>query len=68
METPTNEPSVQTPATTKDDGAILTQVEDSAATQAKATIAFELPLVPPCQVSMIVPVSGACSGRKKSIV
>ena len=48
METPTNEPSVQTPATTKDDGAILTQVEDSAATQAEATIAFELPLVPPC--------------------
>ena len=48
METLTNEPSVQTPATTKDDGAILTQVEDSAATQAEATIAFELPLVPPC--------------------
>ena len=68
METPTNEPSVQTPATTKDDSAILTQVEDSAATQAKATIAFELPLVPPCQVSMTAPVSGTCSGRKKSVV
>ena len=32
METPTNEPSVQTPAATEDDGTIPTQVEDSAAT------------------------------------
>ena len=68
METPTNEPSVQTPATTEDDGAIPTQVEDFAATQAEAVAAFELPPVPPCQVSMIALVSGACSGRKKSVV
>ena len=65
METPTNEPSIQTPATTEDDGAIPTQVEDSAATQAEAAVASELPPVPPCQVSMTTLVSGACSGRKK---
>ena len=41
METPTNEPSVQTLVATKDDGAIPTQVEDSAATQAKAAAASE---------------------------
>ena len=68
METPTNETSVQTPAATEDDGAIPTQVEDSAATQAEAVASSELPPVPPCQVSMTAPVSGACSGRKKSIV
>ena len=68
METPTNEPSVQTPADIEDDGVIPTQVEDSAATQAEAAAASELPPVPPCQVSMIAPVSGACSGRENSIV
>ena len=68
METPTNKPSVQTPAATEDDGAIPTQVEDSAATQVEADVASKLPPVPPCQVSMTAPVSGACSGRKKSIV
>ena len=56
METSTNEPSVQTPATTQDDGVIPIQVEASAATQAEATAATELPPVPPCQVSMTVPV------------
>ena len=70
METNTNEPSVQTPAATEDD--IPTQVEDSAATQAasqaEAAAASELPPVPPCQVSMTAPVSGGCSGRKKSVV
>ena len=68
METPTNEPPIQTPSATEDDGAIPIQVEDSAATQAEAAAASELPPVPPCQVSMTAPVSGACSGRKKSIV
>ena len=68
METSTNEPSVQTPAATQDDGVIPIQVEASAATQAEATAAAELPLIPPCQVSMTVPVSGTCSGRKKSVV
>nr|XP_023884409.1 zinc finger BED domain-containing protein RICESLEEPER 3-like [Quercus suber] len=68
METPTNEPSVQTPAATENDGAIPTQVEASAATQSEAAAASELPPIPPCQVSMIAPVSGTCSGRKKSIV
>ncbi|XP_050259181.1 zinc finger BED domain-containing protein RICESLEEPER 3-like [Quercus robur] len=70
METNTNEPFVQTPAATEDD--IPTQVEDSAATQAasqaEAAAASELPPVPPCQVSMTSPVSGSCSGRKKSVV
>ena len=65
METPTNKPSIQTPAATEDDGAIPTQVEDSAATQVQADVASKLPPVPPCQVSMTAPVSGACSGRKK---
>ena len=65
METPTNEPSVQTPAATEDDGAIPTQVEDSAATQVEVAVASKLPPIPPCQVSMTAPVSGACSGRKK---
>ena len=68
MEINTHEPSVQTPAATEDDGAIPTQVEDSAATQAEAVASSELPPVPPCQVSMIALVSGACSGRKKSVV
>ena len=68
METPTNEPSVQTPAATEDDGAIPSQVEDFAATQAEAVAASELPPIPPCQVSMTALVSGACSGRKKSVV
>ena len=72
METNTNEPSVQTPATIEDDGAIPTQVEDSAATQAasqaEAAAASELPPIPPCQVSMTATVSGGCSGRKKSVV
>ena len=72
METNTNEPFVQTPAATEDDGAIPTQVEDSAATQAaseaEAAAASELPPVSPCQVSMTAPVSGGCSGRKKSVV
>ena len=67
-ETSTNESSIQTQAATQDDGAIPTQVEASAATQAEATAAAELPLIPPCQVSMTVPVSGTCSGRKKSVV
>ena len=56
METSTSEPSIQTRAATQDDGAIPTQVEASAATQAEATTATELPPVPPCQVSMTVPV------------
>ena len=41
METPTNEPSIQTPAATEDDGAIPTQVEASAATQSEAAAASE---------------------------
>ena len=65
METPTNEPPIQTPGATEDDGIIPTQVKDSTATQAEAVAASELPPVPPCQVSMTAPVSGACSGRKK---
>ncbi|KAK9992392.1 hypothetical protein SO802_027377 [Lithocarpus litseifolius] len=74
METSTNEPFVQTPTATQDNGAIPTQVEASAATQAFAAIqaeaaaAAELPPVPPCQVSMTVPDSGTCSGRTKSVV
>ena len=68
METNTNEPSVQTPAAIEDDSTIPTQVEDSAATQDEAAVASELPQVPPCQVSMTAPVSGGCSGRKKSVV
>uniref|UniRef100_A0A7N2MYP7 BED-type domain-containing protein n=1 Tax=Quercus lobata TaxID=97700 RepID=A0A7N2MYP7_QUELO len=68
METNTNEPSVQTPTATEDDGAIPTQVEDSAATQAEVAAASELPPVPPCQMSMTAPVSGGCSGRKNSVV
>ena len=68
METSTNEPTVQTPINTQADGVIPTQVEVSAATQAEAIAAAELPLVPPCKVSMIVPIRGTCSGRKKSVI
>ena len=68
METSNNEPSVQTPVATQADGAIPTKVEASAATQAEAIAANELPPVPPCKVSMTVPVIGTCSDRKKSIV
>ena len=74
METSINEPSVQTPVTTQADGVIPTKVEASTATHAsttteaeEATVA-ELPLVPPCKVSMTVPVSSTCSNRKKSVV
>ena len=65
MKISTNEPFVQTPDATEDDGAISTQVEHSASTQVEAAVAIELPPVPPCQVSMIAP---ACSGKKKSVV
>ena len=68
METNTNEPSVQTPTATEDDGAISTQVKDSTATQAEAVAASELPPVSPRQVSMTTPVSGGCSGRNRSVV
>ena len=74
METSINEPSVQTPVATQANGVIPTKVEASTATHAsttteaeEATVA-ELPLVPPCKVSMIVPVSGTCNGRKKSVI
>ena len=56
METSTNEPSVQTRATTQDDGAIPTQVEAFATTQSEAVAAAKLPPIPPCQVTMTVPV------------
>ena len=56
METSTNESSVQTRATTQDDGAIPTQVEASATTQSEAAAAAKLPPIPPCQVTMTVPV------------
>ena len=68
METSNNEPSVQTPVATQADGAIPTKVEAFAATQVEAIAANELPLVPPCKVSMTILVSGTCSDRKKSIV
>ena len=74
METSINEPSVQTPVATQADGVIPTKVEASTATHAfttteaeEATVA-ELPLVPPCKVSMTVHVSGTCNGRKKSVI
>ena len=54
METSTNESSVQTRATTQDDGAIPTQVEASATTQSEAAVAAKLPPIPPCQVTMTV--------------
>ena len=68
METSTNKPSIQTLVATQDDGAIPTQVEASATTHVEAIATTELPPVPPCKVSMTVPVSGTCSGRKKSVV
>ena len=74
METSINEPSVQTPVATQADGVIPTKFEASTATHAsttteaeEATVA-ELPLVPPCKVSMTVPISGTCNGRKKSVI
>ena len=68
METSTNEPAVQTPIATQADGVIPTQVETSAATKAEAVATAKLPPVPPCKVSMTVPISDTCSGRKKSVV
>ena len=56
METSTNEPSVQTRATTQDDGAIPTQVEASATTQSEAAAVAKLPPIRRCQVTMTVPV------------
>ena len=58
MKTSTNAPFVQTPVATQADGAIPTQVETSTATQAEAVVAAVLPSIPPCKVSMTVPVSG----------
>ena len=51
MGTFTNEPSIQTPIVTQDDGAIPTQVEASTTTQVEAAAVAELPTVPPCQAS-----------------
>ena len=68
METSTNEHVVQTPIATQADGVIPTQVETSAATKAEAVATAKLPPVPPCKVSMTVPISDTCSGRKKSVV
>ena len=67
IKTSTNEPAIQTPIATQVEGAIPTQVEAST-TQLEAVAATELPLVPPCKVSMTVPVSSTCSDRKKSVV